>query len=385
MKKYSVIVGLVVLLLAACSQQQNAEILETQATNYWKNLGGALDVVTKNNTAYPKLLLDRNGKPVVVWAEDNGLWYLQGKRWTGATWEKLPLPTKALAYNDNGVNPFDVAFDGSNALVVSQVVAFPNATNASRVEVSRAMTSAWVSLGTFNGLVQLQTNAAGQVHAIFQNYTNGNNIVKRWDGVAWRTVAHFREFISDGSSGVYTFADSFLLKTDGNPVISSLYRPRIRVVVDRVLEWNGQQWSQVDGVSGPVGTGIADYALTTSNKIITAITEYDDFTTIRGAGINTGLGSSRFLSLAVKKDFPLVMYQNTRDNPSFGKVFVDGWDGGQLVNLGGDIRRDTAKMFLMGDVVVDKSGTIFALSQEAACFASATCGGADIFVSQYVP
>jgi ABC-type uncharacterized transport system auxiliary subunit len=103
--------------LAACSQQPPAtsEDLSTQA-NSWKPLGGALNVVTKNNAVAPKALLDRNGKLVVVWAEDNGLWYLQAKRWNGAAWEKLSFPNRALPYTETGVNDFDVVFDSSNAL-----------------------------------------------------------------------------------------------------------------------------------------------------------------------------------------------------------------------------------------------------------------------------
>jgi hypothetical protein len=170
----------VTLLLAACSQQPANESLEVQA-NSWKPLGGALDVVAKNNVSSPKALLDRNGKLVVVWAEDSGLWYLQAKRWNGTIWEKLSFLSKALPYNNYGVNAFDAAFDGSNTLVVSQ-----RATSGV-VTVYKAGSS-WTPLGSFDGLVQLQTNSSGQIHTIAQTKTTGNNIVRRWTGSSWQAL-----------------------------------------------------------------------------------------------------------------------------------------------------------------------------------------------------
>jgi hypothetical protein len=382
MKKYGLMLSLVVLLLAACSQQA-IENLESQTSNYWKKLGDALDIVPKNNTANPKLLMDRNGRPVVVWAEDNGLWYLQAKRWNGTAWEKLPLPSKALTYTDSGVNPFDVVFDNSNALVISQLA---DPSSSLGVKIYRATPSAWVSLGAFNGLSQLQTNTGGQVHAVFQDYAKGDNIIKRWDGTAWRTVASFKKLIPNSVSSDYILADSFVLKTDGKPVVSSEYRPCPKCITATIWDWNGQTWNGVANISGPVGESqLLDYALTSDNKVITAFTNYDGFPLIKGAGIDTGLGYSGFLALAVKNKSPVVLYQNIRDNSNVGKVFAANWTGSKFVNLGGDIRRDTSKVFLLGDVVVDKNGTIFTVSQEAACYESASCGGANVYVSQYIP
>ncbi|MGL4612240.1 MAG: hypothetical protein ACRCYY_21595, partial [Trueperaceae bacterium] len=150
------------LLLAACSQETptakptpNA-VLEAQETGSWRSLGDTLDVVSKNNVANAKMLLDTNGKLVVLWAEDNGLWYLQGKRWNGTAWEKLAFPTRPLAYTNEGVTPFDVVFDHSNALVITQ----PKNGNVN-VEVLRSTTS-WHSLGSFTRPNQLQTNSSGQ-------------------------------------------------------------------------------------------------------------------------------------------------------------------------------------------------------------------------------
>jgi hypothetical protein len=374
MKKYSLIFGLVVLLLAACSQQQSTETLEAQVTNYWKKLGDVLDIVPKNNTANAKLLIDRNGKPVVVWAEDNGLWYLQGKRWNGVAWEKLAFPTRPLAYDNGGVTPFDVVIDSSNALVVTQ----PG-------KILRATTT-WIQLGS-EGTRQLQTDKYGRVHALFYNAANDNSFIKRWDGKAWQAVASFRKLITETAFGdFYIVADSFLLKPDGKPVVASSYRTCFKCANTTVFDWNGQTWNGVAGVTGACcDSAVFDYASTSDNQVMVALADTLIFPYIRGAGITAGLGKADFFSLAVKNNFPVAMYRSLFDNPDAGRIFVDVWTGSKFVHLGGDIRRNTTNVFLEGDVVVDKNGTIFALSREAACFASASCGGANIYLSQYIP
>lgn len=376
MRKLLVMVALAVL-LAACSQQQPVETLEAQVANTWKPLGGALDVVTKNNTANAKLLLDRNGKPVVVWAEDNGLWYLQGKRWNGTVWEKLSFLTRPLAYTDAGVVPFDVVMDSSNALVITQ----PG-------KILRATTT-WTQLGV-EGTNRLQTDQYGRVHALFFSTTKGstdfdNSFVKRWDGKAWQMVVNFKYLIPASRSAFgdfYITANDFLLKTDGKPIVISRYRTCQKCDNLSFFDWNGQTWSDIAGYSSPYGeTFLLDYTLSGNNKVFTATLDYGYYTNIYSN--TTGLGglggNAGLISLEAKNTSPVLWYSKE------GVFSIALWNGSSFGKIGGDIRRDSAKQITYGDIVVDKNSTIFTLWQEAACTTSATCGGANVYVSQYVP
>lgn len=372
MRKILAVVGLVVL-LGACSQQKATETLEAQVANTWKPLGGALDVVSKNNTANAKLLIDRNGKPVVLWAEDNGLWYLQGKRWNGTTWEKMAFPTRPLAYTDAGVVPFDIVIDSSNAIVINQ----PGG------KILRATTQ-WVQLGS-EGTKQLQTDQYGRVHALFYDSRGDTSLIKRWNGTSWQTAFSFRKLIPASMSAFgdfYITADGFNLKPDGKPIVRSLYRTCQKCEVLSFFDWNGQTWTDVAGYGGAYGqTFLLDYAIASNNTVITVMLEYGYYTNIYANSTSLGSlgGNTGLVALGVKNSSPVIWYSK---EGVFNIVF---WNGNQRSKIGGDIRRDPTKQIINGDIVVDKNGTIFALWQEAACTASATCGGANIYVSQYVP
>ncbi len=53
----------------------------------WVPLGGALNIQSRAMADRPALALDAQGRPLVVWAEGEGLLY--AKRWTGAEWALL--------------------------------------------------------------------------------------------------------------------------------------------------------------------------------------------------------------------------------------------------------------------------------------------------------
>ncbi len=387
MKKMLAIVGLVVL-LAACSQQSvTKEVnLEAQVTNTWKPLGSALDIVPKNNATRPKLVLDRNGKPVVVWAEDNGLWYLQAKRWNGSAWEKLAFPSKPLPFTEEGVNAFDVAFDSSNALVLSQLMNPTNSySNSGRVQVYRATSSSWISLGAFNGLVQLQTNASGQIHTVFYLTTNGNNLIRRWNGTAWQTVATIRRIYNvrqDGSL-IYAEVESFILKSDANPMVRWSY-----ITGETYFEsWSGSTW---ETILYSVGNRlIYDYTLNTQNQLayIWAYT-FDHL----NVSVSVVLGDFYLVpntpvSLALRGDKPVILYNDAGDrfyNKNNGLI-ARRWTGSAWQKLGTRLERNLAGLVYSSNVVVDKQGNIFAVWQEAVCGSNPNFCPSNVYVSQYVP
>jgi hypothetical protein len=356
-----------VALLAACSQQPVSETLETQ-WNSWQKLGSTLDVVTKNNAVLPQLLLDRNGKLVVVWAEDNGCWYLQAKRWNSTTWEKLPIPVKSLPPTAYGKTRFDVAFDNSNTFIMSQYQNY-----AGTVQVYRSAGSYWASLGSFTGLAQLETNASGQIHVVVQNKTTGENIVKRWNGSAWQTVATFKQKAYVDPNAPYLYADSFALRTDGKPVLE-VHNPL--GYGSLFYTWTGSSWQETTR-----GRYVFDYALNTSHQLITATSFYASGTELEVTGTTQDAGLfDGSVSLALRNNQPVLLYYPKAENY---KLTAKLWTGSSWMKLAGRLERDLAKVANESDILVDKQGNIFVVWQEAACKESATCGGGNIYVSQY--
>lgn len=360
-------------LLGACSRAPLPDEAIMSQANSWKALGGALDTITKNNAVNPKLLLDRNGKLVAVWAEDNGLWYLQAKRWNGTAWETLSLPSKALPYTNLGVNAFDAVFDSTNALVVSQLVNPENGySRADRVEVYGAGSSSWTKLATFKGLVQLQTNSSGQVHAVFQNKTLGNNAVRRWTGSGWQNVATLKEKAYEETPGfppTYVFADSFILETDGKPVLEygnyTGYGSLFRI-------WTGTGWKKDSR-----GRHMLAYTLNSSNQIVAATSFYTTGTDIDVDGTTIGQGVDGVGLFLTFQNNKVVLLNNLGNKPT-----VTRWTGSAWQQLGGRIG---AKVSFASNLVVDKQRNLFVVWTDAACANSASCGGANIYVSQYVP
>jgi hypothetical protein len=392
MKKVLTMIGLVVL-LAACTQQSplaNPEVegLEAQA-NTWQPLGGALDVVTKNNAVKPKLLLDRNGKPVVVWAEDNGLWYLQAKRWNGTAWEKLPLPTKALRYTDAGVNDFDVAFDSTNALVVSQVIAEVSLeyfAPVRKIEVYRSAGSSWTKLGAFNGQVQLESDSSGGVHAVFFSPTTGNNFIKRGNGTAWQMVARLRQIVTHFSPGssyhTPAVVTTFALKSDGKPFVTYnwKYAGSNTEANIEVVEWDGASWRWVDEWVGAKEQLIVDKG----NKSILSYTNYFPVV-VRQNGKQLGekVGDAYIFATTVDR-LNRTVVSLVESGAGGADLFVKRWTGSAWVTLGKALDRDISKVSTNNQVITDSNGNLFVVWQEATCVDSASCGGANIHVSKYV-
>ncbi len=365
------IIVFLALLLAACSQQQPSDArLEPQRFT-WTRLGGALDIVDSHNSVQPKLLLDRNGKLVVVWAEDNGLWYLQARRWNGTSWEKLPIPSKPLPYTSTGVNAFDAAFDSSNAFVVSVYG------NYGRVQVSRTTGSSWTALTGmgFTGLTQLETNASGEIHAVFQSKITGNNYIKRWTGgLNWQIVATFNKTAYDSPDAPYIYAESFALRADGKPVLEA--PTFVGGYGSDFFTWTGLTWLETHR-----GRYMHDYALNSSTYLITATSFYGGGTELEVTGTTQDAGLfDGDVSLAIRNDQPLLLYFPRAEN---NKLTAKLWTGSSWTKLAGRLERDPAKIANESDILVDKQGKIFVVWQEAACVESASCGGGNIYVSRY--
>jgi hypothetical protein len=337
-----------------------------QTEKYWKQLGGALDIDAGHNAVRPKLLSDRNGNLVVTWAEDDGIWNLQAKRWTGTAWERLP--SKALPFTELGVNDFDVVIDSSNTLVVSE------RKSSGSIEIYRYNGSAWDFMDSMQGLVQLQTDSSGNIYTVYQDKVTGENIVRRWDDSNWITVAIFRKKYyeeSPDSPPPYIYIDSFTLKTDGKPVIAW---EGLDSKHDTLSGWNGLVWEDID-----TGRYLLAYKLDINNKPITARVFYSGYTVDITETDETGLSYVNDLELVNNK--PVVVGTSQQDQTPV----IQLWVGNTWQQLSGNWKRETDKAAYSQDILIDKQGNIFIAWQEAACTDSASCGGGNIYVSQYVP
>ncbi len=381
MKRILAVIGLVVL-LAACSQQQPTESLETQA-NTWKKLGGALDIVPANNAVKPKLLLDRNGKVVVVWAEDNGLWYLQAKRWTGTAWEKLPLPVKELPYSDTGVNAFDVAFDKSNALVLSYV------SGDGKVNVTRSNGSSFQSIVTpfSSSFANLETDKNGNIYSLAQSEAGAikKNTIQRWNGTAWQTVATLEFDTTERNYSV----PQFFVTTDGKPVLLVFSSKRPYGEGYAVYSWNGTSWI-ITSIIGGTDPSVLSMTLDGLNRVL-AYTLYNRYRSERFAldGSNReSFGNSSytgnyFAELSVDGTNNPLRIQPAGGPNATANLTVERWTGSAWTVLGSALNREANKETAAHQIVNDSAGNIYLVWQESACANAATCGGANIYVSRY--
>jgi hypothetical protein len=387
MKKVLTLISLVIL-LAACSQQravENPEVENVEAqANTWQPLGGALDVVTKNNAVKPKLILDRNGKPVVVWAEDNGLWYLQAKRWNGTAWEKLPLPVKELPYTDTGVNDFDVAFDKSNALVLSYIA------GDDKVNVTRSNGSSFQSINTpfASGFFNLETDKAGNIYTLAQSEVGmiKKNIIQRWNGSAWQNVANLEFDTSERNYAV----TRFFVTTDGKPVLLAYsYRP-ISGYGYGVYSWTGTAWTMT-GVIGGTDPDVLDITLDGLNRVL-VYTLYNQFRFERFALDGSSRESLGGSSYTTNNFFALLSADGTnnplRINPASKEIAttrftVERWTGSAWTVMGAALNREANKETRFIQAVNDNAGNTYIAWIEASCATPGTCGGANVYVSKY--
>lgn len=387
MKKLLAIVSLVVL-LAACSQQQVTENLEAQVANTWKPLGGALDVVTKNNAVAPKALLDRNGKLVVVWAEDNGLWYLQGKRWNGTAWEKLAFPSKPLPYTEEGVNPFDVVFDSSNSLVVSEKA------SSGTIRVFKNTGSSWTKLATPGHNyelthVNLETDASGRIYGLAGDDKVSIYDIKRWNGSSWETTNSFNR-IPQNTDRYYQVVD-FLIKSNGGPVVIT---QADSYFYESIFIWTIKGWQMIASANDSsmfTRSSFTSYTLNANDLLFYAINSSSS----RGFGYNkdtlfySEISSTPPLGTFDQTHISILGFRNNspilaaRDNT---KTTILQKINGTWKQFGNQLERDITKKAYPLGIITDKLGNTFILFQVGGCTIDGCFdGGGNIYVSQYVP
>jgi hypothetical protein len=350
-----------------------------QTENYWKQLGGALDIDSGHNAVRPKLLLDRNGNLVVTWAEDDGVWNLQAKRWTGTAWERLA--SKALPFTEVGVNDFDVVIDSSNALVVSERA------SSGQVAIYRNTGSSWSELGQKDiSNIQLETDAGGNVHGFYKDESTSTYTIKQWNGTTWVTIADFSKNLCE-STPCFAEILSFQLKSDGKPIV---FATDIRGNDARTFYgWNGSGWDELDAFASTTAAVVTwmPYTINANNEVIFSYRytrggqieiDYTKITSKTKTYDNPG--GMIVEDLAVRNNEPVALYRSDVDakslNVSFYNTSANTWK-----KVDRRLERDGNKVGNEGSALVDENGNTFVVWQEAACTNSASCGGGNIYVT----
>jgi hypothetical protein len=381
---------LVILLLAACSQQviptTDAEV--SAQANTWEKLGGALDFTAAKSAIEPKLVLDKSGNLVVTWLEDGKI-YLE--RWTGTAWQGITpgLPSASGAAPRRIFAGFNLVFDTTNSPVIST-----KTTNGVAVYRRNPQNNMWQQLGaTFNGPAgALSTDKNGAVYSVL--FANGKNVIRRWTGTTWQSVYTFQKTVflpgPDVNVPIAVYALGF--KSDGKPFVKFQY-PGQPGEGESLSVWNGTSWDDRGSalVSADLDKQGQDLLLSVDLSQLFATNA-----SLKPRQGNTDLSAT---NPPLVSNFPLLLATLTVDNLNrpiitTGKTGIGSNNndlvikrrtGGVWVTLGGVLDRVTTRNVTYPSVLVDGKGTAYAVWQECVAVANQTCTNYNIYVSKYVP
>jgi hypothetical protein len=216
----------------------------------WKQLGKNLDFGGYSISGKPSLTLDKDKNPIVAWSESYSSSYtLYVALWTGE-WSLIgsPVDTSITSAYDQ----ISLATDTSGYPVVSWL-------NNNQVFVKRWNGQKWVSLG---GALNASNALGSKVSMILDS--NGNPsvawsqfmvgfpdsfrvLVKQWNGSKWLSLGA----VNPGSKGL-TFDISLTLNATGQPLVawSQIARTPLGITSGNVYvkQWSGNQWVQLGSI-----------------------------------------------------------------------------------------------------------------------------------------
>ncbi len=328
---------LLVVLLAACSQQAPIATLDSQASQ-WKFLGNKLNTTSAGD---PSLALRANDRPVVAFYElrgSNNTPYVVVKEWTGSAWTALGNVGQIIS------SQYNIATRAKNApgAPYYDPIALTYAKNGGATSgdtyVKLRIGNAWLELpgpldvkpanNTNNPSVVLDKLGFPIVAWFEFDPTTGYTIyTKRWLGTKWVQLG--------GALTPDTFPRAGLdlsIDNAGNPVLAfSAYDPVSTVFKVYVKRWNGFNWVQQGGVLGSDQATNPSVAIASNGQSVVTWTENLNTYARRWNGsswvsLGTTVNSSAsFYSSVVidNSNQPVVVFD---DN---GNVNVKRWTGTQ--------------------------------------------------------
>ncbi len=357
MKRISVVLLLVVL-LAACSQQTNPTEnanLNAQASS-WQKLGGALDFTVAKHAGSPKLLFDRNGNLVVAWKENNNGPKVYMERWTNTGWQGLGkvFPLK-VDYPD-----YSIVFDSSNSPVIGS--AMNDLTREVAVYRFDNVSKTWKQLGTnFTGSSKIAADKNGFVYSV------QGSTIRRWSGSSWQIVRTYQA--TDGST--ISFFNSLSFKSDG---ITPVLNVSIDMYTAALAAWNGSKWERI---CYTYRGAIASTVLDRKDQCF----GYDS--TLEPYQGNQTLSRGVWLASATfgQGNRPIAVVDYGED------IIVKRWSGSAWVQLGGIVDRVVTQNanFYSTSLIVDSSNTLYAAWSECVDYdaAASRCNNFNVYVSKY--
>jgi hypothetical protein len=377
MKRIGVLLLLVVL-LAACSQQanlgDNTELLAQAGS--WQKMGGALDFTVAKKAINPQLLFDRSGNLVTAWIEDNNGWKLYLERWTSTGWQTFGV---GFPISQSAIVPlFKVAFDKTNQPVV---VTYGE---IGLVVYRRESAGVWKPLGEhFFGASDIVSDKNGDIYRVASDQGTQEQLIQPWNGSSWQTVYKFQRVIDGQNIGVI----ALLFNSKGKPVVKwrSPFDANLRSNVF-LSAWNGSSWDDLP-------LGFTDFI--TLDKKDQAI-GYDfnaqdrSIFAVQGDQILGTLATNSLPYLTVDNlNRPLVTANSgTRTS---GNVVVKRWTGNSWVQLGGILDRVTSRDASVAPfnspLITDSKNTLYAAWMECAGVVDPNdgCTNWNVYVSKYVP
>jgi hypothetical protein len=375
---------LVILLLAACSQQlvPTPDATLAAGANSWQNMDGALDITAAKSAVEPKLVLDRAGKIFVAWREDGKI-YL--KRRMGTVWQAVGpgLPSTSGTVYRRIFPAFNLVFDGTNSPVV-----VTGTTNGTAVYRLNPQSNVWQRLGSvFTGPAALSADNTGAVYSV-RSY-NDKNFIRRWTGTGWQIVYTFRYYarvVGGGSLPASVHAIGFT--SDGRPFVKFQY-PGYPGEGETLSVWNGTSWD-----------------VRNSALIMGDLDRQDQDLLLRGelthlygtdAPVNPVQGNTQLYSedAPLLSNDPLFTATLTVDNLNrpvvttitgvvgYNDLVIKRWVGGAWVDIGGVLDRMERRNVTWPSVVVNGNGTVYAAWQECVAVSAENCTNFDVFVSKY--
>jgi hypothetical protein len=392
MRYYFLIIGLIVL-LSACSQQatpiETAEAELSAQANSWRGLGYALDSVVSKDAINPKLLLDRRGRLVVAWEENNNGPKVYIKRWSGSGWQRVgkafPL---TYGYSYPG---FSLVFDSTNSPVIGSIVSGRDSYLTQEIAVHRFDNASrtWKQLGTtFKGSPNLTTDKNGTLYSVLydnlrfnfyeagpvdEGLGNGKNIIRRWNGNHWESVQTYQAVIISSLRGFDVPVDDLSFKHDGTTLV---IKANTDEYTSALSSWNGSAWQILCYTYRGAFTGTI---LDRNDRCFGENAEQDVYQGSQVLGSRSGL--KLFPATFDRTNHPIVAGDNYSD------VVVQRWSGSDWDQLGGILDRISSREAYLGSLVVDDRNRLYAAWTECATYdtASSSCTNRNIYVSRYVP
>jgi hypothetical protein len=399
--------GLLLLVLAACTQQPVTEAELSTQTFSWKKLGGALDFTAEKTPYAAQLLLDKTEKPVVASIEDDakGGRKLVLQRWTGSAWQDF-VPTLVVPENDNPLLEFQLDAKNRPIVLVSSGSSVQGNPNIEDGAVYRFESGSWKRLGEPFDISDLVVAPNGNVYALFSNGirdgVNDKSFIKRWTGRGWQTE--------------YTFQKITTTDYVGNPLAAPIAHGatslRFTKTNKPVVTWEltGDEWqfaatplTQVEIWNGSIWTDAGEFwgelILDKKDNLLTASVEAQFSSSPRcGLGVSQGTTGLPELADATKsssyklsvdtKNRPVVGYtvrctNDTDAEDSKQDLVVKRWSGSSWQMLGGVVDRIANRGASALGVAVDSSGTIYVLLEQCFTYSGTTCTNKHLYLSKY--